>query len=67
MELCQKLVLSTQKDEINLFESKGLANSPTKLPLKNLLKTYTYDFCIIVEPWIDPKNLCFKAFVILGI
>jgi hypothetical protein len=31
---------------------RGLANSPTKLALKNLILVNKPDFCFIAEPWI---------------
>lgn len=36
---------------------RGLANSPTKLALKNLLVKFKPDLCIIAEPWMSVSHL----------
>jgi hypothetical protein len=51
---------------------RGLANSPTRLALKRLIKVYKPEFCFIAEPWLKfsdfPINwftrLNFKVFAI---
>jgi hypothetical protein len=36
---------------------RGLANSPTKLALKNLLSLNKPDFCFISEPWLNISRI----------
>jgi len=51
---------------------RGIANPPTKLALKRLLKLYKPDFCFIAKPWMNlarfPVNwfsrLNLKVFVV---
>jgi hypothetical protein len=35
---------------------RGIANSPSKIALKRLLKAYKRDFCYISEPWMNFNN-----------
>lgn len=36
---------------------RGLANSPTKLALKNLLVKFKPGLCFIAEPWMSVSHL----------
>jgi exonuclease III len=39
------------------WNARGLANSPTRLALKNIIKQHNPDIILLSEPWMDFSNL----------